>query len=177
MHSDRELRNAAAWAVRALGSAAATPEILARLPALSQDQNGTRWDAGVGAVRALGSAAATPEVLARLAALLQDEEGHVRAAAAGAVAAFGRAAGAPEVRARLADLLQDEDGGVRRAAAGGMQLFTQLGVRVFAQRRWFRRTLYRPCSVKELAQQPIAEDVTPPGPVPGRSRSSTPASG
>jgi HEAT repeat protein len=113
------------------------------------------------AVAALGSVAATPEFLARLAALLHHQERNVRSAAAEAVAALGSVAATPEF---LAALLQNEARDVR-AASETMRQCMRLGVRLFAQHRWWRRTLYRPCWLRELAEQPLAENGSPPVPV------------
>jgi HEAT repeat protein len=68
-----------------LGSAAATPEILAGLlPLLTDEDRYVRREAAM-AVGKLGSAAATPEILAGLLPLLTDEDRAVRMEAAMAV--------------------------------------------------------------------------------------------
>jgi HEAT repeat protein len=83
------VRKAAADAVEALGGAAATPEILARVAELLRDPEGDVRKAAADAVEALGGAAGTPEFLARLAELLRDPEGDGQAAAADAVGRMG----------------------------------------------------------------------------------------
>jgi HEAT repeat protein len=72
-----------------LGSAAATPEILARLADLLRDTDRYGRRRAAEAVGKIGSAAATPKFLARLADLLRDTDRYVRWAAADAVGKLG----------------------------------------------------------------------------------------
>jgi HEAT repeat protein len=119
--SDPNVRFDAVQAVRALGSAAATPEILTGLVALLRDSASDVRRAAVGAMEALGNAAATPEVLTALSALLGDLDPDVRFSAVKAVGALGNAAATPEILTGLGVLLRDAAFNVRWAAVGAME--------------------------------------------------------
>ncbi len=86
--ADGDVRETAVRAVGGIGSAAATPEILALLARRLTDADGRVREAAVRAVGGIGSAAATPEILASLARRLTDADRGVRGAAAGAVGRF-----------------------------------------------------------------------------------------
>jgi len=117
------VRGEAAWALGAMGTAAATPEVLgALIQRLRKDEDGgVRYEAAK-ALGKIGKAAATPEVIEALVqALRKDEDRDVRQKAAWALGKMGAAAATPEVLQALAErLLQDESGRVREEAAGAL---------------------------------------------------------
>ncbi len=120
--------NVAGKVIGGIGSAAATPEILALLTDLFCKKKKKRVirnilrgsvtfysesDYGrtaIDAVKGIGAAAATQEFLASLAELLRHSDRFVRFNAAGAIEGIGAAVATPEILTRLAEVLSFPDG-------------------------------------------------------------------
>jgi HEAT repeat protein len=104
-----EHRARAIEALGAMGSVAATPEVLQRLMDCLQDPNSYAGSRAEMALGEMGSAAATPEVFHRLIAWLQDQNWLVYSVAQRALNRMGSAAATPEVLHWLTALLQDRN--------------------------------------------------------------------
>lgn len=89
---DSDVRRRAADAVRTVGVAAATEDILSAPAALLKDEDSDVRYSAAHVVLSLGPAAATDSFLSALAALLKDENSDVRRSAFGAVGSLGAAA-------------------------------------------------------------------------------------
>jgi hypothetical protein len=119
-NEDERLACTAAGAVRAIGPAAATAEVLGGLTSLLRHPR-HGWSEGIATVRALGAAAATPELTAELAALLRHGDAAVRRAAADGVAGLGPAAAShAALVAALLERLSDPSAAVQQAAIGAV---------------------------------------------------------
>jgi HEAT repeat protein len=101
---DEAVRGRAAEGLGRMGSAAATPEVLAQLTECLHDPQKAMRRRAAEALGQMGSAAATPEVLARLIELLRDPDEDLRYGAATALGRLGSAAATAEVLACLAAL-------------------------------------------------------------------------
>jgi len=95
----------------------ATPELLAWLVELLQDDHVAVRRAAANAVSNMGCISVPAELLASMAELLRDDDAFVRKAATHVVFFLGREAATAETLAGLGDLLSDDDASVRRAAA------------------------------------------------------------
>ncbi len=117
------VRRNAAWALGAMGKAAATPEVLGAL--IQRLREGEDWlvrQAAAWALGQMGPAAATPEVLGALLERLQEDENKwVRWAAAEALRKMGKAAATQEVLEALIQALRDRVFDVRREAAEALR--------------------------------------------------------
>lgn len=132
---DEHLRTTAKEAVDKLGSAAATPEILAglahmrrqiivptpealaRLAQLLNENDPHARRQAAEAVAQVGRAAATPQILAGLAQMLSNRDHLLQFAASRALWNLGNAAATPEIVGKLADLLGAPDEATRVTAA------------------------------------------------------------
>jgi HEAT repeat protein len=110
--------------LEAMGTAAATPEVLQRLLDLTADADApVRWEA-VEALGRFSAAAATPKVLQSLLALTADNNAGVRQRAAKALGRLGAIAATPEVLQRLLALIADIDDYVRWEAIEALWRFS-----------------------------------------------------
>jgi len=93
--------------LRALGAAAATPQILRNIAQLLGDKNPIIRTNAVSLVKAIGEAAATPEFLQRLVQLLTNIDWRIQKTAVDVVLSLGKAVATPEFLHGLSGLLID----------------------------------------------------------------------
>jgi DNA-binding winged helix-turn-helix (wHTH) protein/HEAT repeat protein len=124
----QDSRETSVEAIRALGSAAATPRFLTHLARLLSNSVMEIRHAAVEAIRGMGSAAATPEFLLSLSKLLEEGKPEVLRDCMNAVQAVGKQANTPEILACLTKLLQHHDEELRSSAASVLEMLRGAGV-------------------------------------------------